>query len=206
MGLNCYFYYSGIMTLPINVNENSLIMLNYQYIFYGIGSYATLNLRNIVEEKSEKRTKICLVMLFLLIIINIIMVKQQMENVIINHTWRLCYICVLWFVFDHLPQISIKSWMNDSFFLCCSHLIILQCSQRVCEIILSKMNLSGGIFSVLEFLILPIIIITFIGRSFKKIFTSYLECNFWKERIVLFLLIKIKERIWNINKKNLYEN
>ncbi len=159
MGLNCYFYYSGIMTLPINVNENSLIMLNYQYIFYGIGSYAALNLRNIVEEKSEKRTKICLVMLFLLIIINIIMVKQQMENVIINHTWRLCYICVLWFVFDHLPQISIKSWMNDSFFLCCSHLIILQCSQRVCEIILSKMNLSGGIFSVLEFLILPIIII-----------------------------------------------
>ena len=82
-----------------------------------------------------------------------------MENVIINHTWRLCYICVLWFVFDHLPQISIKSWMNDSFFLCCSHLIILQCSQRVCEIILSKMNLSGGIFSLLEFLILPIIII-----------------------------------------------
>lgn len=64
MGLNCYFYYSGIMTLPINVNENSLIMLNYQYIFYGIGSYAALNLRNIVEEKSEKRTKICLVMLF----------------------------------------------------------------------------------------------------------------------------------------------
>ena len=43
MGLNCYFYYSGIMTLPINVNENSLIMLNYQYIFYGIGSYAALN-------------------------------------------------------------------------------------------------------------------------------------------------------------------
>ena len=57
MGLNCYFYYSGIMTLPINVNENSLIMLNYQYIFYGIGSYATLNLRNIVEEKSEKRRR-----------------------------------------------------------------------------------------------------------------------------------------------------
>ena len=58
MGLNCYFYYSGIMTLPINVNENSLIMLNYQYIFYGIGSYATLNLRNIVEEKSEKRRSV----------------------------------------------------------------------------------------------------------------------------------------------------
>ena len=77
MVLNCYFYYSGIMTLPINVNENSLIMLNYQYIFYGIGSYAVLNLRNIVEEKSEKRTKICLVMLFLLIIINIIMVNGK---------------------------------------------------------------------------------------------------------------------------------
>ena len=100
MGLNCYFYYSGIMTLPINVNENSLIMLNYQYIFYGIGSYATLNLRNIVEEKSEKRTKICLVMLFLFIIINLIIF------IVIYVNWNL-YFCNKF--------IYISSFMNINF-------------------------------------------------------------------------------------------
>lgn len=171
MGLNWYFCYSGVMTLPINVNENSLTMLNYQYVYYGVGSYAALHLRNIIEERNQKRAKICSVIFILLFIINYIMGIMQIQNVIINHVWRLIYICVLWFVLDYLPQISIKSWMNNSFFLYCSHLIVLQCSQRVCEIILNKMSLSGGIFSVLEFIVLPIIIITlllFLAEILKK--------------------------------------
>ena len=37
------------MEIPLNVNANNIVMLNYQYIFYAISAYGALNYRKFVE-------------------------------------------------------------------------------------------------------------------------------------------------------------
>lgn len=80
-------------------------------------------------------------------------------NAVISHGWRIIYICALWFVFDVLPEIKVKSWMKNSFFLYCSHLMVLQCFQRVIDLILEKIGIAGGVLSIIEYIIVPWMII-----------------------------------------------
>lgn len=82
--LNAVFFYSGMMLIPLNVNSNSIIMLNYQYIFYAIGAYSALNWRDIAETSTyEKRNAASVVLLALVIVYFSYIMKHG--NVVINH-------------------------------------------------------------------------------------------------------------------------
>ena len=79
------------------------------------------------------------------------------------------YIVGLWFAIDLLPKFEVKNWMTNSFFLYCSHLMILQCIQRVCDIIIGKTGSLQPVLYVLEYILLPIIVIAFLMISAEVI-------------------------------------
>lgn len=147
------------MQIPLNVNANNFVMFNYQWIYYLIGGYAALNLKSLVEAGNKKKVYIGLVIILLLISSYILIDKFHVRNAVISHGWRIIYICALWFVFDVLPEIKVKSWMKNSFFLYCSHLMVLQCFQRVIDLILEKIGIAGGVLSIIEYIIVPWMII-----------------------------------------------
>lgn len=156
---NALFYYIGSMKVPLDVNANNLIMLNYQYIFYAVGAYGALNKRDFVENPSMRKSRISGGILLILLCFVFWLVKY--DNVIINHCFRLIYVIVVWFTFDFAPSFKTKKWMGNSFFLYCSHLIVLQCVYRVCDIVLRKLAVSNWLF-VFEYIFLPIIVIVFL--------------------------------------------
>lgn len=49
--INAFSYYFGYMKIPIDVNSNSIIMLNYQYIYYAVGGYCALNLKKLLKNQ-----------------------------------------------------------------------------------------------------------------------------------------------------------
>lgn len=133
--LNAWSYYSGIMQIPLNVNANNLVMLNYQYIFYALGAYGALNWKNIVERPAGPKSKIAITVLLVLMLAYWGYAAKH-GNAIISHSFRLIYIVTLWFALDVCGEFKVYGWMKNSFFLYCSHLIVLQCVQRVCDIII----------------------------------------------------------------------
>lgn len=175
-GLNIYFYYSGIMEVPLNVNANNIIMLNYQYIFYGIGAYGALNYRQFVETPTVKKRYIASIILVLLCLLYFLFIVRH-GNVIVNHFFRMVYIVGLWFAMDFVQKFKVKKWMTNSFFLYCSHLVVLQCVQRVWDIIIEKINVMQSVLYVLEYVVLPMIVIVclmivaeFMKKHIPKIF------------------------------------
>lgn len=168
--LNAVFFYSGMMQIPLNVNSNSIIMLNYQYIFYAIGAYSALNWKDIVEISTYGKRNVASVILLALVTFYFLYIMKH-GNVVIGHFFRLVYIIAMWFVLDYIPIYRVYRWMGNSFFLYCSHLIALQCIQRVCDIVIGKTDEIQSILYVLEYLFLPIIIIVFllfVAESVKK--------------------------------------
>ena len=156
--MNVFFFYTGMLKVPLNVNSNSIIMLNYQYIFYAIGAYGALNYRNFVEKTNCRKRNVASIILSLLVIIYFFFIVKY-GNVVISHFFRIIYVIALWFVFDFIKEYKIKKWMKNSFFLYCSHLIVLQCIQRICDIIIEKIDILQPGFYVLEYIFLPIIVI-----------------------------------------------
>lgn len=160
--LNIFFYYSGIMNLPINVNSNNIVMINYQIIYYLMGAYAAIHYKKDVEN-SEKYNKLSILIICLLLIFYMIFIGFLGKgSVIINHIYRLVFSITLWFVSSRLPAISIKKWMKNSFFIYCSHMMLLQCTQRVFDILLVKIDVDLPLIYIAEYFLLPIIIVVFI--------------------------------------------
>ena len=159
--LNIIFYYNRVLDLPIDVNANNFSMFNYQYVYYAVGCYMALNYQDFVEMVTKKKCYIALSILVCLFIFYIVVIAiKDLGNAWISHEFRLIYIGALWFVYDLLPTIKIYSWMRSSFFLYCTHLIVLQCVQRVCQIVFKAFGIELSFFTVLEYAILPLIVIT----------------------------------------------
>lgn len=156
--LNAWCYYSGLMKLPLNVNANNLVMLNYQYIFYAVGAYGALNWKEVVERPTGRKSWIAIAV-FVFLMLFYWGYAAGHGNAIISHTFRLIYIVALWFVLDVCGTFNVYGWMKNSFFLYCSHLMVLQCVQRVCDIIIEKIEIMKSVLYVAEYVILPMVII-----------------------------------------------
>lgn len=161
MLFNMFSYFTGMMRLPLNVNENSIIMLNYQYIFYTVGAYAALHFKNIVENPSKKIIRICTVIYIPLLILAFVF-SNTSQYVIVNHMYRVIYVCVLWFALDGIKEFKIRTWMSYSFFIYCSHTMLLQCAQGVCDIIIEKTGVLKNLLYVVEYVALPQVVILFL--------------------------------------------
>lgn len=151
MVINAYNYYSGSMQVPLNVNANNWIMFIYQYIFFAIGSYGALCLKSQIEIPSQKKSRYGVMIIFTLIAIYWFYIKQ-FGDVVTNHTFRWLWCISIWFAFDMLPNIKVRSWMKYSFFIYCSHLIFVMCVQGVSNIVYSKMGVIKPIVQISEYL------------------------------------------------------
>ena len=156
--MNAIFYHFGIMRIPINVNANNIAMINYQYIFFGMGAYGALNFRKVVETPSWKKTFVAGIV-WLALIASYGIFSMEKSNALTSHLFRLVYAVALWFALDFVKVFKIQCWMKNSFFLYCSHLMLLQCLQRVCEIIIGKVRLFQATLYVLEYMFLPVVVV-----------------------------------------------
>lgn len=137
--------------------SNSVVMLNYQYIFYAVGAYGALNCSQFVEKPTPKKRKVASIILFTLIACYFLYIIKH-SNVLIGHSFRLLYVIAVWFAIDYILRYRVYKWMNNSFFIYCSHLIVLQCVQRVCDILIGKIAGTTSVLYVIEYIFLPLIV------------------------------------------------
>ena len=169
ISLNVLAYVFGIIKAPLDVNENSIVMLNYQYIFYAIGAWAGLNCRDWVENPTKSKRIISLVAVCVLCAVYFTPIFKI--DVIVSHTFRIFFAIAVWFVFDWVPEIKMNSWLKMSFWIYCTHTIVIQCIQRVISIVLSDFIGATNLLWVAEWFILPIVVVIaliFIGIYMQK--------------------------------------
>jgi hypothetical protein len=147
----------GIVETPINVNSNSFAMLNYQYVFYAVGAYSAIHLKKFVETPNKLRSIIGASVLIALCIT--FAIPNVEKEVIMSHTFRLVFCVCLWFAFDLIKEIKALGFMKMSFFIYCSHLIILQCVQAIIEVVTNKFLTHDSLLFVLEWFLLPVVLI-----------------------------------------------
>lgn len=166
---NLLFCTLGIVETPINVNSNNPVMFNYQYVFYAIGAYSAIHLKEVVEKPNKTRAVSGAIILGILCVLYWMPFFET--NVIVGHTFRLIFGIALWFACDFIKNIETPSYMRMSFFIYCAHLLPLQCLQAVIRLILNKLDISFGVFYVIEWIALPICLVAaiiFIGNVMKK--------------------------------------
>ena len=166
---NVLFCVFGIVETPINVNSNNPIMFNYQYVFYAIGAYSAIHFKDIVEKPHKMRAVSGSIILCVLCVIYWMPFFET--NVIVGHTFRVAFAIALWFACDLIKDIEAPPYMKMSFFIYCAHLLPLQCLQALIRLILNKLDISFGVFYVIEWIALPICLVAaiiFIGNVMKK--------------------------------------
>lgn len=159
--LNAYNYYAGITQVPLNVNANNLPMFCYQYIFFAVGSYAALNCKALVEVPSRTKAIVGMIGATLLIIAYRCYIRQH-GDVIVCHTFRLLFCIAFWFAYDGMKQLAVRPMMKYSFFIYCSHLLIIMSAQGVTRLLFGRIGLD--ILHMPEYFILPAIVICIIIR------------------------------------------
>ena len=113
---NIYNYQQGAFANCIDVNANTLVMFNYQFIYYAIGAYAALCWSSQIEKPTRRKSTIALVGVLFMIVIYWVFLRHN-GTVITNHTYRIIWIPLFWFAFDILPKIKVQPWMQYSFFI-----------------------------------------------------------------------------------------
>jgi len=151
--LLCVF---GVIRSPLDVNANSLSMLNYQYIFYAIGAWAGLNFKDFVETPARYKRNASLCAICMLFILYFMPFFHK--GIIIGHTFRIFFAIALWFLFDFLPEIKMRTWFKMSFWIYCSHTIVLQCAQGIIGLLYGMLG-GSSIIWIAEWMVLPIVVL-----------------------------------------------
>ena len=155
IALNVVLITCGVIKAPLEVNSNSFAMFNYQYVYYVVGAYSALHLKNVIEQPHRNKTTIGICGVSVLCLLYWMPFFEN--SVLIGHTFRLFFAVFLWFTFDLLRDIEIKPFLKTSFFIYCSHLMIVQCIQGVIGIIFDNKLKSSNIIYIFEWLTLPIV-------------------------------------------------
>ena len=169
--LNVVFIACGVIKAPLDVNSNSFAMFNYQYVYYVVGAYSALHLKNVIEQPHRNKTTIGICGVSVLCLLYWMPFFEN--SVLIGHTFRLFFVVFLWFAFDLLRDIEIKPFLKTSFFIYCSHLMIVQCMQGVIGIALRNSFEVGSIIYLIEWLVVPIftVFIVLCGAQILKKYT-----------------------------------
>lgn len=155
---NFYNYYTGGFDNGIHVNANTLVMFNYQFIFYATGAYAALCYSKFVETPGKTKSFIGLAGLAILCLIYWIYIRQH-GNYVCNHLFRWIWIPLFWFAYDILPEIKVRPWMRFAFFIYCAHMFLIYCVQGITTRIYSSLGPVSRYFSFVEYLLLGLIVV-----------------------------------------------
>ena len=171
IAFNVAFIACGVIKAPLDVNSNSFAMFNYQYVYYVVGAYSALHLKDVVEQPQKTKTLIgvCGAVVMCLLY----WMPFFKNSVLVGHTFRLLFVMLLWFALDLLRDVEIKPFLKTSFFIYCSHLMIVQCMQGVIEAILGKAFGPSSIVYLAEWMFVPVatVLAVLCGAQFLKKYT-----------------------------------
>ena len=171
IAFNIVFIACGVIKAPLDVNSNSFAMFNYQYVYYVVGAYSALHLKSVIEQPQKTKTLIGVCGVAVLCLLY--WMPFFKNSVLIGHTFRLFFVISLWFAFDLLRDIEIKPFLKTSFFIYCSHLMIVQCMQGVIGIALRNIFEAGSVIYILEWIAVPIVtvLVVLCGAQILKKYT-----------------------------------
>lgn len=169
-------YIANIIILCLNNSENystttlSINNLLYHIFFFMGGAYLALHKKELVEKKNEKLTKISTYLTIIMVLISIIIAVFKTK---INYIRPIMYVYITimiawsWFFTDNWKYENIKWWQKISFFIYCTHMIILLIIQKII-LIVSKGNIYIGTIDYIISPIICIIIIAIIAKFLKN--------------------------------------
>lgn len=166
LGLNFYNYQLGYFEQGINVNANTLIMFNYQFVFFVTGAYASLCWNKYVETINKKNSMIAIIVMVVLIGIFWVYLRTN-GSIVSNHLFRWLWIPVFWLSFDLLPEIQVRPWMKYTFFIYCTHMFIVYCAQGIAEKTYPYMGDWRPYLIYIEYILIGIFTIWFIATVAK---------------------------------------
>ncbi|MBD5192959.1 MAG: acyltransferase [Bacteroidales bacterium] len=155
---NLYNYHVGYFNSGIHVNDNTLAMFNYQFVYFALGAYAALCWGKEIETKNKRRSQIALIVLCVMIVTYLLVLREH-GNAGINHFFRLIWVPIFWFSFDLLPELKIRPWMKYTFLLYCTHMFVVYGLQGVISKIMPSMASYNPIFTFIEYLAIGVITI-----------------------------------------------
>ena len=156
MAFNVYNYTHGAFDDGINVNSNTLVVFNYQFIFFATGAYGALCWSRQIEKPTSIKSKIAVLGVLILFIIYWLYLRLN-GTAITNHLFRLIWIPIFWFAFDILPKIRVRPWMKFSFFIYCSHMFVLYCIQGTTAKLYSHLGDYKSYFALVEYIVLGLL-------------------------------------------------
>lgn len=136
------------------------------YCFYLFGSIMGLNYKEIVKKNFGKQLK-NLSLMFIVVIIMLIANYKQSEYAYMLPVWMFLVAC-LWVASDYLDiEKEPKWWMKQSFFIYCTHSLILEPLEKLIFIFIGN-NAFGAMFDFIfapSFTLLVIIVMAYILRK-----------------------------------------
>lgn len=153
-----------LINLFYPINEFSLV---YSSIFYVVGGWIGIHYKEIFMAKSNKKNQIIWLVTFIAIsIISLITGIIDIQSV--RPIVLLVFTLSSWFVFDFIDDFKEpRDWMKMTFFIYCSHHIILESIEKI-WLIVFKNTVAGAITDFIFAPIITIIIIVVMGKFLKK--------------------------------------
>lgn len=140
--------------------------LAYNAVFYMFGAYMGIHFKDAVQKRYDKKLSIA-AFIFILVTVGIFMIFKL--NTIIRIPVRLIHIVAIWLVAD-VVAVEKKPWwwIQLSFFIYCTHSLVLESLKKVVLIAFGKTTL-GAVVSFISVPVLTIIIIVFLAAVLRRI-------------------------------------
>lgn len=159
-----------ILTMIYIFNTNITFLYSYSLYFFFLGAFIATYGKEFFENKQKLKVSVFLICIFILLSI----VRILSSNHLLVQLAYIISPMILWGAVDSfVSKIKITWIMNQSFFIYCSHIIIVTTIGKIfCKLI----NTSQEIWIILSFLVTPIvtlIIIYLISIFLNKYFKSF---------------------------------
>lgn len=151
-------------------NINLIILKSYSVYFFFLGAFMATYMKNYFEQKKSIKKSLILMIIFIVLT----SIRVLSNNKLLVEISYLISPVILWIAVDFfIDKIQVLWFMKQSFFIYCSHIIIVTTVGKV----FSKIgNANNEIWIILSFLITPIVtllIIYLIARFLKKYLYSF---------------------------------
>ncbi len=166
----------NIMTLTIRYNEVysttelNVFNLIYDVSFFMLGAFLAMHFKKYVEVKNNKMIRISNYMIFIMIILAVFITILNEKIIYIqtlSYIFNIVFIAVLWEFADNFSFSNIRWWEKISFFIYCTHMIILLIIQKI-VLIISKGNIYVGAVDYIISPIICILIIIILAKGLRK--------------------------------------
>lgn len=146
--------------------DNAAYGFTYNAVFYMFGAYMGIHYRELVQRRYDKKLSIA-ALAFILVTVGVCMIFKL--NTIVRVPVRLLHIVAIWLVAE-VVAIEKKPWwwIQLSFFIYCTHSLVLESLEKVMLIALGKTTI-GAVVSFMTSPVLTILIIVLLAAILRHI-------------------------------------